>query len=81
MREDFGNNRGIFNGGNERDRAATVGTACHVDLLEQTGCCINNSVRKYLLHFQFRHQGYKIQRNLEGRAAWSVFSYKVSFLA
>jgi hypothetical protein len=34
MREDFGNDRGIFDGGNKRDRAATMGTGCHVDLEE-----------------------------------------------
>ena len=31
MGEDFDNHRGIFDGGNERDQAATVGTGCHVD--------------------------------------------------
>ena len=34
MREDIGNDRGIFDGGNERDRAATMGTGGHVDLEE-----------------------------------------------
>ncbi len=31
MSEDLGYHRGIFNGGDERHRAATVGTGCHVD--------------------------------------------------
>ncbi len=31
MGEDFDNHGGIFDGGDERDRAATVGTDCHVD--------------------------------------------------
>ena len=31
MREDFGPDRGIVDGGHERDRTATMGTGCHVD--------------------------------------------------
>ncbi len=31
MGEDFDNHRGVFDGGDERHRAATVGTGCHVD--------------------------------------------------
>ena len=32
MSEDFDNHCGIFNGGDECDRAPTVGTGCHVNL-------------------------------------------------
>ena len=40
MGEDFGNDRGTFDGGNDRQGAATVRTVCHIDLkhpFEQLG--------------------------------------------